>query len=67
MRDLLALKAPAGISPGQRPGCRRSSNVARPEGARGPSAPSGRPNRVCLDSQGVALGYYPSRRRRAML
>jgi hypothetical protein len=40
--DPAALKAPQDASPGQRPGSRTSSKSARPEGARGPSALSGR-------------------------
>ena len=61
---LPALKAPETASPGQRPGLRQRSIVWRPEGAQGPSAPSGRPMWVGRHTRGVAPCWLPPRRRR---
>ena len=57
-----ALKALCSASPGQRPGYRNECIVARPERARGPSAPSGRTAMLVHGSRGVAPGCHASRR-----
>src|ERR1700747_2968372 len=51
---LPALKAPTNASPGQRPGWREQTNVARPVGAQGSSAPTGR-----MAGRGTIPGALP--------
>ncbi len=60
-----ALKAPELTSPGQRPGYRKQPDVVRPEGAQGPSAPSGRAISRENISRGVTPDFFPPRRWRA--
>ena len=60
---LPALKAPAHVSPGQRPGLQNQSILVRPEGAQGiPSALSGRTTIPGHGSRGVAPSWHSSRR-----
>jgi hypothetical protein len=57
---LPALKAPADASPGQRPEFRHRPNVSRPEGAQGPSAPSGRTSSLGASLPGRCPGLATS-------
>jgi hypothetical protein len=61
-RRVPALKAPSQASPGQRPGFRNQSDVARPERAQESSALSGRTMKSWCDTRGVAPGWCPPRR-----